>query len=108
MFERAHDDGQEPQRERVTVQGPLRANTSEVLREAARAGLGIALAPDFSLDMGARNTTLRIVLPDWRAVGFFGEAIYAIRPWSATTPRAVQLLLEHLRESLARGWGTAR
>ena len=104
MFERAGEQGAEPQRERVAVQGPLRANTSEVLREAARAGLGIALAPDFSLDMGGRQSPLRVVLPEWRAMGFFGEAIYAIRPWSAATPRAVQLLVEHLRAALAPGF----
>jgi hypothetical protein len=46
------------------------------------------------------------VLPDWRAVGFFGEAVYAIRPWSPATPRAVQLLVEHLRLALAGGFGS--
>ena len=104
MFEQPGGKAVEPQRVRVSVQGPLRANTSEVLREAARAGLGIALAPDFSLDLGGRPSTLQAVLPQWRAVGFFGQAIYAIRPWSPSTPRAVQLLVEHLRESLARGF----
>ncbi|CUA94565.1 LysR family transcriptional regulator [Thiomonas bhubaneswarensis] len=104
MFERPDPDLPEPERVRVTVQGPLRANTSEVLREAARAGLGIALTPDFSLDPGGRPSTLRVVLPQWRAVGFFGQAIYAIRPWSPGTPRAVQLLVEHLRASLAQGF----
>lgn len=104
MFERPDPSLPEPERVRVTVQGPLRANTSEVLREAARAGLGIALTPDFSLDPGGRPSTLRAVLPQWRAVGFFGQAIYAIRPWSPGTPRAVQLLVEHLRASLAQGF----
>ena len=104
MFEQPYAKDAEPQRVRVTVQGPLRANTSEVLREAARAGLGIALAPDFSLDLGGRSSTLRAVLPQWRAVGFFGQAIYAIRPWSPNTPRAIQPLVEHLRQALATGF----
>lgn len=102
MFERETSPGGEPRRLRVTVQGPLRANTSEVLRDAALAGLGIALLPDFSLGADGR---LRPVLTDWRAVGFFGEAIYAIRPWSPATPRAVQLLVDHLRQALAPGFG---
>lgn len=102
MFERETSPGVEPRRLRVTVQGPLRANTSEVLRDAALAGLGIALLPDFSLGTDGR---LRPVLTDWRAVGFFGEAIYAIRPWSPATPRAVQLLVDHLRQALAPGFG---
>ncbi|MDD4886472.1 MAG: LysR family transcriptional regulator [Thiomonas sp.] len=104
MFEQPSAKDAEPQRVRVTVQGPLRANTSEVLREAARAGLGIALAPDFSLELGSRRSTLRPVLPHWRAVGFFGQAIYAIRPWSPNTPRAIQLLVEHLRWALVHGF----
>ena len=108
MFERNDDaaQGGEPRRVRVTVQGPLRANTSEVLREAALAGLGIALVPDFSMAPRARQPQRRDVLPDWRAVGFFGEAVYAIRPWSPATPRAVQLLVEHLRLALAGGFGS--
>ena len=104
MFEQPNAKDAEPHRVRVTVQGPLRANTSEVLREAARAGLGIALEPDFSLDLGGRSSTLRAVLPQWRALGFFGQAIYAIRPWSPNTPRAIQLLVEHLRQALATGF----
>ena len=47
---------------------------------------------------------LREVLPAWRPVGFFGDAIYATRPWSPTTPRAVQVLVAHLRAALAAGF----
>ena len=104
MFERA---GEPPERVRVTVQGPLRANTSEVLREALLAGLGLALVPDFSIASAARANRLLTVLPDWRPVGFFGDAIYAIRPWSPSTPRAVQLLVEHLRAAMAPGFEAA-
>jgi hypothetical protein len=35
--------------------------------------------PDFSAAAAAR---LREVLPGWRPVGYFGDAIYAMRPWS--------------------------
>ena len=108
MFERGGQsaDGVEAQRVQVVVQGPLRANTSEVLREAVLAGLGIALVPDFSIDIAASRGRLRLVLPEWRPVGFFGESIYAIRPWSPTTPRAVQLLVDHLRAALAGGFAS--
>lgn len=85
----------------VSVNGPLRANNSEVLREAALAGLGIGLLPDFSAATYLGPTQLMPVLPHWRPLGFFGERIYAIRPWTPQVPRAVQLLVEHLRESLA-------
>ncbi|HYF42570.1 MAG TPA: LysR family transcriptional regulator, partial [Ramlibacter sp.] len=49
------------------------------------------------------DSVLVQVLPGWRPQGFFGERIYAIRPWSAQVPRAVQCLVEHLRGALGRG-----
>lgn len=93
--------GREPQRVSVAVQGPLRANNSELLRDAVMSGLGIAQIPDFSAASAMRAGRLREVLPGWRPVGFFGDAIWAIRPWSATVPKAVQLLVAHLREEFA-------
>jgi DNA-binding transcriptional LysR family regulator len=110
MFERTVMRGstlpsaQQPERVRVTVRGSLRANTSEVLREALLAGLGIALVPDFSVVQPRSMQRLKLVLPAWQPVGFFGDGIYAIRPWSPSTPRAVQLLVEHLRTALAAGF----
>lgn len=100
----------------VPVSGPLKANNSEVLREAAQAGLGIALLPDFSLrgqlaGLGVSGShglfdgnnsgnvgNLIEVLPDWTPQGFFGGQIFAMRPWSAKVPRAVQCLVDHLRQ----------
>ncbi|HEX6361426.1 MAG TPA: LysR substrate-binding domain-containing protein, partial [Albitalea sp.] len=106
LFERNERSraAREPERVSVAVQGPMRANNSEVLRDAVLAGLGVAQVPDFSAAAALRAGRLREVLPEWRPVGFFGEAIYAIRPWSPATPRAVQLVVEHLREALAEGF----
>ncbi|KQU78196.1 MULTISPECIES: LysR family transcriptional regulator [unclassified Rhizobacter] len=106
QFER-HAQAGEPQRESVVAQGPLRAGNSEVLRDAALAGLGIALLPDFSAAAALRAGKLREVLPDWRPVGFFGDAVYAMRPWSPGTPKAVQAVVAHLRAALAGGFGEA-
>jgi DNA-binding transcriptional LysR family regulator len=94
----------EPERVSVAVQGPLRANNSELLRDAVLSGLGIAQVPDFSAAAALRAGRLREVLPGWRPVGFFGDAVYAIRPWSPVTPRAVQVLVEHLRDALSSGF----
>jgi len=106
LFEQAERPraGKERERVSVAVQGPLRANNSEVLRDAVLSGLGVAQIPDFSVAAALRAGRLREVLPAWRPVGFFGDAIYAIRPWSRTTPRAVQVLVEHLRQSLVAGF----
>ena len=89
----------------VNIRGSLKVNNSEVLREALLAGLGIGLLPDFSLptDPESKNNLVR-VLPDWQVQGFFGERIYALRPWSAQVPKAVQCLVEHLRVSFADGF----
>jgi DNA-binding transcriptional LysR family regulator len=98
------EGGRKPERVAVPVSGPLRANNSEVLREAVLAGVGIGLLPDFSAagHLGARE--LVPLLPGWRPLGFFGEAIYAIRPWTAQVPRAVQCVVDHLRKTMERGF----
>ena len=105
MFEQA--TAKEPERISVPVQGPLRANNSELLRDAVLAGLGIAQIPDFSAAAALRNGRLREVLIGWKPVGFFGDTIFAMRPWSPATPRAVQLLVAHLRGALAGGFAAA-
>jgi len=89
----------------VDIRGSLKVNNSEVLREALLAGLGIGLLPDFSLPVAGKNTSELVrVLPDWQVQGFFGERIYALRPWSAQVPKAVQCLVEHLRDGFAGGF----
>lgn len=95
----------EGQRVSVPVAGPFKANNSEVLREAVQGGLGIGMLPDFSArpQRGPAGRLLP-VLADWTPVGFFGERIYALRPWSPQVPRAVQCLVDHLRDSLASGF----
>lgn len=100
----ARGRGEAVERVRVPVQGPLRAGNSEVLREAALAGLGLALLPDFSAREALRQGLLEPVLPAWRPVDFFGEAIYAIHPWSGHTPQPVRLLVDHLRQGLRAGF----
>ncbi len=90
------------ERANIPVTGPLKANNSEVLREAALDGLGIALLPDFTALHDVQAGRLACVLPEWRPVGFFGENLYAVRPWTARTPRAVQCFVDHLRAEFAK------
>ena len=94
----------------VHVAGSLKANNSEVLRDALLAGLGIGLLPDFSLPPAPEGSAppLVQVLPDWQVQGFFGERIYALRPWSAQVPKAVECLVAHLRQSFAQGFAGIR
>ena len=93
-----------PERITVPITGPLAANNSEALRDAAQAGLGIALLPDFSAQSALQSGKLVEVLPDWKPVGAFAGQLYAIRPYSAHVPRAVTLFVGYLREALAAGF----
>jgi DNA-binding transcriptional LysR family regulator len=90
----------------VNIRGSLKANNSEVLRDALVAGLGIGLLPDFSLPPPNADGELPLVrvLPDWHVQGFFGDRIYALRPWSAQVPKPVQCLVEYLRAYFALGF----
>lgn len=95
--------------ERLTlpVTGSLSANNSEALRDAALAGLGVALLPDFSAQQALRVGQLVQVLPGWKPVGAFAENLYALRPYAPYVPRAVTALVEYLRQALAGGFGGA-
>ncbi|UHL65744.1 LysR family transcriptional regulator [Paralcaligenes sp. KSB-10] len=90
------------ERRSVAIRGNFCANNSEALREIVLAGQGIALLPDFSAlqDLAARRLTH--LLPDWKPVGVFGDAIYAIRPYSAYVPRAVRVFVDYLKSAFAK------
>lgn len=92
----------------VPITGPMAANNSEALREAAQAGLGIALIPDFTAQVGLRAGTLQPVLPSWRPTGTFADKLFAMRPYSPHTPLAVSLLVRHLRDSFRGGFVDGR
>ncbi|WNV11772.1 LysR family transcriptional regulator [Tardiphaga sp. 709] len=93
--------------ERITVEvaGSFAANNSEVLREAALGGIGIALLPDFSAQSYIEAGKLEVVLPDWRVAGAFGDQLFAIRPYSSHVPRTVRVFVEFLRNTMRNGFG---
>lgn len=99
------DPDDDPAEVAVAVTGPFGANNSEALREAAVAGLGIALLPDFSAQAALQRGELQRVLPQWQALGGFGSQVWAIRPYSTLVPSSVQALVAHLRDGLAGGFG---
>jgi DNA-binding transcriptional LysR family regulator len=94
-----------PERLTVPITGSLAANNSEALRDAALAGLGIALLPDFSAQAALVAGRLQLVLQDWIPVGSFAERIYAIRPYSAHVPRAASVFTGYWRQELKAGFG---
>lgn len=91
----------------IGVRGVFAANNSEALREAAIAGLGIALLPDFSAQAAVQAGKLHLVLAKWKPVGAFGEHLYAIRPYSPVVPRAVQAFIGYWRSALEGGFPIA-
>jgi len=73
---------------RVTVNSVLQANNGDVLREAAIAGMGVILQPDFLLEDALADGRLVRVLPEWDvpAIGIF--AVYTSRSHLAPKVRS--------------------
>lgn len=92
------------QRVTVPVSGPFSANNSEALRDAAIAGLGVALVPDFSAQAALQSGQLVEVLRGWASVGTFSAHIYAVRPYASHVPRSVSAFVAWLRVALAAGF----
>ncbi|QHE83683.1 LysR family transcriptional regulator [Hydrogenophaga sp. BPS33] len=103
---RAREGRRKAERVTVPVSGPFSANNSEALRDAALAGLGIALVPDFSAQAALQSGKLVEVLTRWESVGSFSPQIYAIRPYASHVPRAVSAFVGWLRDALADGFPT--
>jgi len=71
------DDG--GQRRRVAVHGPLRANNTEMLREAAIGDVGVVLLPTWLVGTDVQEGRLRPLLPGWEASPTAMDAgIYAV------------------------------
>jgi DNA-binding transcriptional LysR family regulator len=70
------------------VRGPLRANNGEVIREAAVAGLGIALLPEFIVASALKSGALLEVLNDFDSPPLALYAVYPQHRESAVTVRA--------------------
>lgn len=81
---------------KVSVSSLLHANNGDVLREAAIAGMGVILQPDFLLEDALADGRLVRVLPEWEAapIGIF--AVYTSR--SHLAPK-VRSFIDHLVET---------
>lgn len=81
----------------VPVHGGLRANNGDVLREAALAGMGIILQPDFLIADALAAGRLERLLPDWEIapIGIF--AVYTSRNHLAPKVRS---FIDYLVEAL--------
>jgi DNA-binding transcriptional LysR family regulator len=84
--------------ETVTVDGPLRVNHPDAIRDLAIAGLGIALVPDFVATKALREGKLREVLPGTVALRW---SILAVYPRRRFLPLRVRAYVDHLVERMA-------
>jgi DNA-binding transcriptional LysR family regulator len=79
----------------VKLAGRLLANNGEVLIDAAVAGLGVTLAPDFLLAEPLRDGRLVSILEDWTLR--VGGAVWAVYPHRRHLSARVRLFVDFLR-----------
>jgi DNA-binding transcriptional LysR family regulator len=86
----------------VEVQGPLRANNGDLIRDAAVAGLGIVRLPDFIVADALKSGQLVLVLEAFLPSATGVYAVYPQHRQSSVTIRAfVEFLRRHLKKKLA-------
>ncbi len=77
----------------IAVTGPLRANNADVLMPALRAGLGVAVQPEFVVWRDLRAGRLEAVMSDWSAPPI---ALNIVMPPGGPRPPKVTALIEFL------------
>ena len=85
--------------ETVTVDGPLRVNNPDAIRDLAIEGLGIGLVPEFVVREALRARKLRQILPGAVALRW---SILAVYPRRRYLPLRVRAYVDHLVERIGR------
>lgn len=80
----------------VKPAGPIQTNSSEVVREAVLAGLGIALRSTWDIGPDLRAGKLQLVLPAYRASRHVG--VYAVYPSRRFLPAKVRVFIDFLAQ----------
>jgi DNA-binding transcriptional LysR family regulator len=88
---------------RVRVHGRYHVDNPEAVAEAALAGLGIALLPDYLCQAGLNDGRLARVLPGWSPQTKFGSLISAVSTAERLRLPRNQVLLGFLRQQLGTG-----
>lgn len=86
----------------VRVHGPVRVNSSDVVRDLVLAGMGIGLLPRFVVEADLQAGRLQQALPDWTPDGAFGPQAWALwQPQRHMAPKlrvAVDFLVARLAD----------
>jgi DNA-binding transcriptional LysR family regulator len=85
--------------EQIRVEGNVRTNSAEFLREALVAGLGIGFRPKWDIGQLLANGELEIVMPDYR--GSSNLAIHAVYPSRDYMPEKVNVFIDFLANLFA-------
>ena len=86
---------------RVRVHSRYHVDNPEAVTEAANAGLGIAMLPDYLCQDGLADGSLVRVLPGWAPQSKFGSLISAVSTAERMRLQRNQVLLGFLRQQLA-------
>ncbi|QCI65680.1 LysR family transcriptional regulator [Phreatobacter stygius] len=78
----------------VRLHGPLKTNSSEVIREATLAGIGISLRSTWDVGPELKDGRLKVVLPQWRASRRVG--VHAVYPTRRFLPQKVRVFIDWL------------
>jgi DNA-binding transcriptional LysR family regulator len=82
----------------VTVSGPLKVNNSDALLPTLKAGLGLALLPEFIVWPELADGSVESVMCDWRPPPI---ALHLVSPPGRLRPARVRVLYDFLAERLA-------
>lgn len=80
----------------LRVRGNIRTNSSELVREALLAGLGIGLRSTWDISDELESGLLNVVLPEYR--GASTVAVYAVYPCREFMPAKVSVFIDFLAE----------
>lgn len=86
----------------VKVGGRYRVDNPEAVLEAATAGLGVALLPDYLCESALADGTLVRVLPEWQPQTKFGSQVVALCTPERMKFTRNQALIAHLQQDLAK------
>ncbi len=87
--------GNDSDMQRITVQGPVRANGTSVILDAAREGLGFAYVLDLAARDHLASGELQIVLPEWASDG---PPLMIYYPSRRQRPQGLAELIDMIRQ----------